>query len=83
MFKISVGTNTENYNDPAFSHQVAQAIMHPAYIDHTDNDIALLQTATPMQFSDIVNAVALPNSDPVKSGVAILAGYGQVQVNLF
>lgn len=86
MIKISVGANTPIFNDPAYSYEVNRVLTHWKFEDQYkfyDYDIGLVQTQTSIQFSDTVRAIALPNKEPIMSGLATFAGYGYVKVKFF
>lgn len=48
------------------------------YRDRNEHDIALLQLATPLDFSTNVRAIKLPSQETVPTGDGILSGWGSI-----
>jgi len=57
--------------------QVVRVIPHPNYNSGTfDNDIALMELAVPLNFTDVVQPVRLPPRDFAPTGRSTVAGWG-------
>lgn len=76
---------TDGYRtDSVASHKLESAIVHPDYNKQTGaNDIAILRTATLIEFTKTSRPIALPTTDvPVDGNFsAIVSGWGQFEVS--
>lgn len=65
-------------------HAVAQFITHPSYKEMQGGDIALVQLASPVTFSDLILPVCLPKpGDPLGHGTMCwVTGWGNIGTTL-
>ncbi|XP_075979210.1 transmembrane protease serine 9-like [Anticarsia gemmatalis] len=62
--------------------KIAYMILHPNYVSLTyDNDVAVMKTATPIEFNDVTQPIRLPNNNrPLEDGSIItVSGWGQTE----
>lgn len=79
-FKVDVGRYLKD-SDPegnVRTHQVTRIIAHAQYDPfRINNDIALLQVSPPIEYSNRVQPVCLPNRDGQPGEIARITGWGQ------
>ncbi|XP_075978590.1 trypsin-7-like [Anticarsia gemmatalis] len=62
--------------------KIAYMILHPNYVSlTTDNDVAVMKTATPIEFNDVTQPIKLPNNNrPLEVGSIItVSGWGETE----
>lgn len=72
-------------SEPQELQAVAQFITHPSYQEeYGSGDIALVQLASPVNFSDLILPVCLPKpGDPLGHGALCwVTGWGNIDMNL-
>ncbi|XP_050329915.1 serine protease SP24D-like [Bactrocera neohumeralis] len=73
---LGVQAGTVSRTDGGVYRAVSNAIIHPRY--GFDNDIALLQLATPFDYSDVIKGIAIASSDVPAGTSVIISGWGRV-----
>lgn len=71
--------------EPQELQSVARFITHPEYLEENNRaDIALVQLASPVTFSDLILPVCLPKpGDPLGHGTwCWVTGWGNIDINL-
>ena len=73
---FSVGVHNRNQQEStAVEHRVRRVIVHSGWNPNTfDNDIALLELASPIQFNKYVSPVCLPKADPPVGSQCYITG---------
>jgi hypothetical protein len=76
---IVAGLHTKSQPHPQRSQrrQVARIMTHENYNDVTsENDVAVIRLATPVQLNSYVNVICLPQRDPAVNENVMIAGWG-------
>ncbi|XP_031208558.1 serine protease 27-like [Mastomys coucha] len=87
MYTVLLGTISSypEDNEPGELRAVAHCIKHPSYSadEHSSGDIALVQLASPITFSDYMLPVCLPKpGDPLDPGTLCwVTGWGHIGTN--
>jgi len=81
MFSVRVGVHNRNQQEStAVEHRVRRVIVHSGWNPNTfDNDIALLELASPIQFNKYVSPVCLPKADPPVGSQCYITGWGKTR----
>jgi len=81
-FKVKLGDHNRNVNEGEQYIQVSKIVVHKSYQNtRLNNDIALLQLATPAKFGRNVQPVCLPNQGeaPKVGSKCYITGWGKIR----